>query len=125
MKTTLAIVLIILLPTAAATTFPTDPLYVKNVVPGLVGLGALYDLDPSANGLPVCILDIGYRHDHEDLLGANVVAEYDFVNNDNDADWTSGSHGTFILGILGATRDNGLGGAGLLTSPILWNGGGL
>lgn len=120
MKTIAAIILLALLGAASATTYPTDPLYVKNVVPGLVGLGALYDLNPTAYGLPVCILDNGYMHNHEDLVNANVIAEYDFVNNDNDADWTIHNHGTVILGILGAERDNGLGGAGLLTSPILF-----
>jgi hypothetical protein len=48
-----------------------------NVIP-------LHKLGYSGKGVLVCMLDTGFRKIHEVFLSANVVAEWDFVNNDGD-----------------------------------------
>jgi serine protease AprX len=71
----------------------------------------LHQLGYSGKGVLVCLLDTGFRKSHEIFEHANLVAEWDFVNNDGDVqqdlldptDYTD-SHGTGTWSILGGYK---------------------
>lgn len=77
-----------------------------------IGLVALHARGYTGAGVVVGILDTGFHRGHEafNQLGhvVDVVAEYDFVDDDADTDIEGGdpssqhSHGTYILGTLAA-----------------------
>jgi subtilisin family serine protease len=82
--------------------------------------------DGSNNGTPsrvgsaaviVAVIDDGIETTHEDLA-ANIVAGYDFKDNDNDPNPSSDDdrHGTWVAGCIGAVGNNGIGVAG-----VAWN----
>lgn len=62
-------------------------------------------------GIKVAIIDTGFDRSQPDLMG-QVIAEKDYVNNDNYADDDHG-HGTHVSGIVFAKEGNGIGGAGV------------
>ncbi len=70
-----------------------------------------WNLHPGTNNVTIAILDTGVDLDHPDLQ-ANIVAGYDFVNDDNNPDDDHG-HGTHVAGIAAATGNNGIGIAGV------------
>lgn len=71
----------------------------------------LHQLGYSGKGVLVCMLDTGFRKSHEIFEHANLVAEWDFVNNDGDVqqdlfdptDYTD-SHGTETWSALGGYK---------------------
>ncbi|TCP59167.1 thermitase [Tumebacillus sp. BK434] len=62
-------------------------------------------------GVTIAIIDTGVDIQHPDL-SSKIVAGYDFVNNDTDADDDQG-HGTHVAGIAAASGNNGLNGSGV------------
>lgn len=62
----------------------------------------------------VAVIDTGVAVAHPDLAGARLRTDidYDFINNDNNADDDNG-HGTHVAGIVAASTDNGIGVAGI------------
>lgn len=75
-----------------------------NVIP-------IHRLGYSGKGVLVCLLDTGFRKTHEVFQQANVVAEWDLVNNDGDVQQDlidpndySDSHGTGTWSILGGYK---------------------
>jgi thermitase len=62
-------------------------------------------------GAKIGVVDTGIDAAHEDLIG-KVVAERDYVENDNRAQDEHG-HGTHVSGIAAAWLGNGVGGAGV------------
>lgn len=73
--------------------------------------------DSAAAARTVCIIDSGYRIDHEDLpAGANVTASAD--GGAGDAFTTLNSHGTHVAGTI-AALSNGLGVLGVLPSDLI------
>ena len=83
----------------------------------------------TGRGALVAVIDTGAKSEHPDLAGGRVVAGYDFVENDTVAQDTVDGHGTHVLGIIGATENNGKGvasvapGARLLPIRVLGNDG--
>jgi len=77
-----------------------------------INLIALHEAGYTGEGVIVGILDTGFRRDHEAFHQPghelDVIAEYDFVDNDPDTSNQPGdpasqhSHGTLILGTLGS-----------------------
>jgi serine protease AprX len=77
-----------------------------------MNLIALHDAGYTGQGVIIGILDTGFRRDHEafNQIGhvVNVLAEYDFVDDDPDASNEAGDpssqheHGTLILGCIGS-----------------------
>lgn len=67
----------------------------------------LHDSGLSGAGVLVCILDTGFLREHDALVGINVVAEWDFINDDsvtyNEAGDPSSqhNHGTYTLSLVG------------------------
>ena len=59
-------------------------------------------------GAVVAVIDTGARGTHRDLAGSRLVLGRDFVDDDNDPQDGNG-HGTHVTGIVGATKDNGIG----------------
>ena len=90
---------------------------------------ALHDEGFTADGVIIGILDTGFARTHEAFNNPAhplvVVAEYDFVNNDPNTapepgdPWSQHSHGTLILGTLGAYEPGDLVGGAYDASFIL------
>ncbi|MFQ6082723.1 MAG: S8 family serine peptidase [Candidatus Aminicenantia bacterium] len=75
----------------------------------------LHQLGYSGKGVLVCIMDSGFRKTHEVFQYASVVAEWDFVNGDNDVQYDSNdpndysdSHGTATWSVLGGYKQGEL-----------------
>ncbi len=65
----------------------------------------------NSTGTLVAVIDTGTQPDHPDLQ-ANVVAGWDFFDNDNDPSDANG-HGTHTAGTIAAVTNNGVGVAGV------------
>ena len=94
-----------------------------------LNLPTVHDLGYTASGVVVGILDTGFQRSHvafnDPAHPVNVIGEYDFVDDDWDTSIESGdppfqhSHGTYILGTLGAYKPGELVGAAYDASFIL------
>jgi hypothetical protein len=94
-----------------------------------INLVALHDEGYTGQGVIVGILDTGFRRDHVAFNQpghvVNVIAEYDFVDDDPDASNEPGDpsdqhrHGTLILGCLGAYKPGDLIGGAFDASFVL------
>lgn len=74
---------------------------------------AVHDLGYNGDGIYICVMDAGFHNlTHEVFQSINIVAAWDFVNNDpnvgNQADSGSGTHGTSVLSILGGFKEGQL-----------------
>jgi hypothetical protein len=92
---------------------PDDPYYVHGDDWGLplIGAPAAWETSTGVGGPIVAVVDTGVDAGHADL-GGRVLPGIDLVNGDTDASDDNG-HGTHVAGILAATGDNALGGAGV------------
>jgi thermitase len=70
-----------------------------------------WDVTQGSSSTVIAIVDSGVMASHPDLSG-KVVAGYDFVDNDSNADDANG-HGTHVAGVAGALTNNGIDGAGM------------
>lgn len=68
-----------------------------------------WDLTTGASSVRVAVVDTGIDNSHPDLPA--VVAQRDFINNDNNAEDDNG-HGTHVAGTIGALTNNNTGVAG-------------
>ncbi|MCK4660369.1 MAG: S8 family serine peptidase [Phycisphaerae bacterium] len=94
-----------------------------------IDLIALHEAGFTGDGVVIGILDTGFRRTHEAFnepgYVVNVVAEWDFVDNDPDAGMepddhvSQHRHGTLILGCLGAYKPGSLIGGAYNASFIL------
>lgn len=109
------------LPLAVAATLPSDPMFsaqwhLRNTTPGLLDLNVIdvWD-DYTGAGVDVAIIDDAVQRTHPDLdANYSILKDWDFDNNDTDPSGTNwDSHGTAVAGIIGATANNGIGGAGI------------
>lgn len=71
-----------------------------------------WDLADGAGERTLCVIDSGIRWTHEDLRGPRYLGGWDFVAADDEPHDQTG-HGTHVLGIAAASRDNARGIAGL------------
>ncbi|RZM76575.1 S8 family serine peptidase [Leptolyngbya iicbica] len=101
--------------------FPADPLvgyqwYLHNPTPGLLDLNVV-DVwqDYTGQGVEVAIVDDAVQWWHPDLASNySTFKDWDFENGDTSASGEfSDNHGTAVAGIIGATGNNGIGGAGI------------
>lgn len=80
---------------------------------GLDQVGAIsaWDVIIGSQEIVIAVVDSGIKLDHPEFAG-RLVAGYDFVNDDDQADDDMG-HGTHVAGILAAALNNGQGVAGV------------
>ncbi len=94
-----------------------------------INLPAVHDLGFTGRNVVIGILDTGFRRGHlafnNPAHPLRIVAEWDFVDNDPNTDHETGdpgnqaSHGTYILGVLGAYMPESLVGGAYDASFIL------
>lgn len=98
------------LSTALAT--PNDPLF-REFQWDLrkLEMESAWDFTTGDPDLIIAVLDTGVDKTHPDLA-PNLLAGYDFLNDDADAS-DDGSHGTHVAGIIAAVGNNGEGVAGM------------
>jgi subtilisin family serine protease len=96
-----------------ATLIPDDPFYGAPAEWGLplIGAPAAWDTSTGTDGPIVAIIDTGVDAAHPDF-DDRVLPGIDLVHGDDDAADDNG-HGTHVAGIIGATGNNGIGGAGV------------
>ena len=75
----------------------------------------VHDMGLSGKGVLICIMDTGFRKDHEIFQHSNIVAERDFIFNDNDTQTdpnnrldSSDRHGTLTWSNLGGFKEGKL-----------------
>lgn len=90
---------------------PNDPSYGSQWALPKIGAPTGWSVTTGSSGVVIAIVDTGVDKNHSDLVG-KLVAGYDFVNNDSDADDDNG-HGTHCAGIAAAITNNGIGVAGV------------
>jgi len=72
----------------------------------LIDVPAVHDCGLSGAGVIVCMLDSGYDYDHESLDHLDIIAEHDFINDDDVTHdesgdpWGQDEHGTYTLSAL-------------------------
>lgn len=76
-----------------------------------IGMEAAWEATTGSPDIIVAVLDSGVDAGHPDLVG-NVLAGYDFVNDDPNASDDS-SHGSYIAGVIAALGNNSEGIAGV------------
>ncbi len=78
-----------------------------------INVPALHDLGYNAQGVTIGVFDAGFSLlAHEAFYNMNIIAKWDFVNNDpdvgNGSDMGSGSHGTNTLSTIGGFKQTKL-----------------
>jgi subtilisin family serine protease len=74
----------------------------------------LHDLGLSGAGVIVALMDTGFKRSHDALLGVDVVAEWDFINDDGVTEdetgdpWGQHNHGTYVLSLIGGNDPGSL-----------------
>ena len=71
-----------------------------------INVPAVHDSGYTGQGVTICVMDAGFnRLTHDAFLSMNIIAAWDFVNNDpnvgNEGDLGEGSHGTMTLSTIG------------------------
>ncbi|NCS87978.1 MAG: hypothetical protein AUK34_00045 [Ignavibacteria bacterium CG2_30_36_16] len=89
-----------------------------------INVPALHDLGYNAQGITIGVFDAGFSLlAHEVFNNMNIIAAWDFVNNDPDVgngnDMGSGSHGTNTLSTIGGFKEGKLIGPAFAASYIL------
>jgi subtilisin family serine protease len=70
-----------------------------------------WDIVKGSSTVIVAVIDSGVDGNHPDISG-NLMAGYDFIDNDNDPEDLNG-HGTHVAGIIGAVGNNSRGVTGV------------
>lgn len=76
-----------------------------------------WDIAAGGASVVVAVLDTGIDSDHQEFAG-RIVAGWDFVNDDPDAEDDHG-HGSLVAGLLAANTGNGFGVAGVDHSCVI------
>ncbi len=89
-----------------------------------INVPAVHDLGINGQGIIVGVLDAGFNNlPHQAFANMNIIAAYDFVNNDADVDDGSdmgdGTHGTETLSTIGGFKEGQLIGPAFGASFIL------
>jgi hypothetical protein len=96
---------------AVAAQVPNDPEFASQWGVTKIGAPTAWDVSLGSRDLIVAIVDSGVDASHPDLRN-QLVAGYDFVNDDADASDDNG-HGTQMAGIVAAEAFNGIGVSGI------------
>jgi len=89
-----------------------------------INVPALHNLGFYGQGVTICVMDPGFNNlSHEAFSQMNIIAKWDFVNNDpgvgDSSDMGSGSHGTQTLSTIGGYKDGQLIGPAFQSNYIL------
>lgn len=89
-----------------------------------INVPAVHDLGITGQGVTICLMDAGFsRLSHVVFNSMNIIAEWDFVNNDpnvgNQSDSGDGSHGTMTLSTIGGYAPGNLIGPAFSAAYIL------
>lgn len=89
-----------------------------------INVPAVHDSGFTGQGITICVMDAGFnRLSHDAFLSMNIIAAWDFVNNDpnvgNQSDMGEGSHGTMTLSTIGGFASGNLIGPAFNSSYIL------
>ncbi|WP_054532623.1 S8 family serine peptidase [Herpetosiphon geysericola] len=90
---------------------PNDPGIAQQWAWGVIKAYDGWNITQGNSSVIIAIVDTGIQINHPDL-DANIVAGYDFVDNDTNATDGNG-HGTHLAGTAAAETNNSTGGAGL------------
>ncbi|MBI5375383.1 MAG: S8 family serine peptidase [Candidatus Schekmanbacteria bacterium] len=93
---------------------PNDTYYPKQWALQKIGAEKAWDITTGRPDVIVAVIDTGVELTHPDLK-ANLIAGYDFANDDKDPSDDNG-HGTAVAGIIGAVGNNKEG-----VSGVSWN----
>ncbi len=79
----------------------------------MIQVDKLHEQGYSGNGVRICVLDAGFNNlEHEAFAGMDILAQYDFVNSnenvDDEADMGYGGHGTKTLSTIGGFKEGAL-----------------
>lgn len=90
----------------------------------LINVPAVHNLGYNGNGVTICVMDAGFNNlAHVAFNNINIIAAWDFVNGDpnvgDENDMGSGSHGTYVLSVLGGFAQGNLIGPAYAASFIL------
>lgn len=91
---------------------PNDTLYGEQWGLSMLGAEAAWGAGLDGSGVRIGIIDSGLYAEHEDLAGAKIVPGYNYLDDSGDTSDDVG-HGTFVAGLIAASRGNGLGISGL------------
>jgi subtilisin family serine protease len=89
-----------------------------------IGVPAVHNLGITGQGVTVAVMDAGFnRLSHESFQSMNIIAAWDFVNNDpgvgDSADMGTGTHGTQTLSTIGGFKEGKLIGPAFAADYIL------
>ncbi|NWF88176.1 MAG: S8 family peptidase [Ignavibacteriaceae bacterium] len=78
-----------------------------------INVPSVHDLGFIGQGVTICVMDAGFDNlSHEVFSSMNIIAAYDFVNNDSGVDDSTdmgkGSHGTATLSAIGGFKEGKL-----------------
>jgi len=97
---------------------PNDTYASKQWSIDYLGVTSAWDAGYDGDGVKIAVIDSGVNSAHEDFSGTDFGIEYNVMDGSQDVTDENG-HGTFVCGILGAARNNGVGIAGFCTGVTL------
>ncbi len=97
---------------------PNDTYASKQWSIDYLGASSAWDAGYNGKGVRIAVIDSGVNSMHEDFEGTNFASGKNMMNGSHDVTDEMG-HGTFVCGILGASRNNGTGIAGFCTDATI------
>jgi subtilisin family serine protease len=90
----------------------------------LINVPAVHNLGYDGSGITICVMDAGFNNlAHTVFDSMNIIATWDFVNGDpnvgDEGDMGNGSHGTYVLSVLGGYAPGNLIGPAYRSNYIL------
>ena len=90
----------------------------------LINVPAVHNLGYDGSGITICVMDAGFNNlAHIVFDSMNIIATWDFVNGDpnvgDEGDMGNGSHGTYVLSVLGGYAPGNLIGPAYRSNYIL------
>jgi subtilisin family serine protease len=107
------------------TVVPDDPFWGDDPLTGLgqwnlrrIRADEAWGIIPSEGGVVVSVIDTGIYYPHPDLSSSYMEGGYDWVNGDDDPVDDNG-HGSWVAGVVSASRGDGYGVAGISSARII------
>jgi thermitase len=96
---------------------PNDPLYPQSWHHQQIGSENAWAINGGSRSVVVAVIDTGVDANHPDLAG-HFVGGWNFTNNSADTSPIA-FHGTSVAGVIAASRNNGIGVAGVADVSIM------